>query len=563
MSLAGQAAVRETIMPQVTIVGAGIAGLAAALRLTERGFDVTLLEQDDFLGGKLGAHTHEGHHRADFHEHSYHMYLNWYRNFWQIVKDVRILHHFMPEPGLAHLRPAGGNQPANLIDVGTVRTFWHNILSGVEPPLEMFLYAYSLVDLLGTPLPHRHRSDSSSVFAFTNSRPYGNRRSMFLHSETLAMAFSCPTYLASLNSYRNFIRYGVRHPDPMMWLLKGNTQQCLFEPLEKHMHEVADEHRGQGARLRIRRLTHLKKVHLSGDAITALEVDDLTESPTVIVSGHLREARRTSRVEPITGDVILAIPPKALARLVDLDILKVAPSLGNVSKLRSEPMASLNVYFKRKLPNVPKEIAILLGSKYRLSFLDNSQCWQLGTPMATTFLNVIVSDFASLARGGQADDYAAIKEMIYDELSRYLEFNYEPASKNDDIDRDRSHLQTNVGETLFTNDVGTWEFRPETTCGIRNLFIAGDYCKTFVDVVSIEGAVVSGLMAAEAVRQRGDIGGPIAILKPETYPDVAWTALKVIGAPYAYAAKALSMASDVLKLGYDEMFPNGGSTNGE
>ena len=68
-------------MPQVTIIGAGIAGLAAALRLVERGFDVTLLEQDDFLGGKLGAHTHEGRYSADFHEHSYHMYLNWYRNF--------------------------------------------------------------------------------------------------------------------------------------------------------------------------------------------------------------------------------------------------------------------------------------------------------------------------------------------------------------------------------------------------------------------------------------------------------------------------------------------------
>src|SRR4051812_40980439 len=42
-------------MPEVTIVGGGIAGLTSALRLLERGFEVTLIEQDPFLGGMLRA----------------------------------------------------------------------------------------------------------------------------------------------------------------------------------------------------------------------------------------------------------------------------------------------------------------------------------------------------------------------------------------------------------------------------------------------------------------------------------------------------------------------------
>lgn len=544
-------------MPQVTIVGAGIAGLAAALRLVERGFDVTVLEQDDFLGGKLGAHTHEGRYSADYHEHSYHMYLNWYRNFWQIVEDVGIHHHFMPETGLAHLWPGRGNKPATLVNVGSASSFWQNVFCGLEPPLELFLYAYSLVDLLGTPLRDRHRSDQSSVFEFTNSRPYGGSRSMFLHSETLSMAFSCPTYLASLNSYRNFLSYGFRHPEPMMWLLKGNTQQCLFDPLEKHMQGVVRHNRARAAGLRIRKLNRVEKIHLKGDIITGLDVAELTDSPTIAESRHLRQFRKNSRTEPVTGDVILAVPPKALSRLVDLDILEVAPSIGDVSKLRSEPMATFNVYFKRKLPNIPKEITILLDSKYKLSFLDQSQRWQQTPPPTATFLNVMASDFAILARYSEGGDYATIKEALCHELSRYLEFDYDPVSKNDDIDRDRSHVQTNVGEELFTNDVGTWQFRPETTCGIRNLFIAGDYCRTFIDVVTIEGAVVSGLMAAEAVRRRAAIGEPINIRKPDTYPDAALIALKMLGAPYAYAARAVSMALDVVQAGYREVFPNG------
>src|SRR5258708_13878535 len=91
-----------TDMPEVTIVGAGIAGLAAALRLAERGFKVTLYEQNDFLGGKLGAHNHsldgKPAYANDYHEHSFHMYLNWYHNFWQIAEEIKMRHLFKAQP---------------------------------------------------------------------------------------------------------------------------------------------------------------------------------------------------------------------------------------------------------------------------------------------------------------------------------------------------------------------------------------------------------------------------------------------------------------------------------
>jgi len=59
-------------MPEVTIVGGGIAGLTSALRLLQRGFDVTLLEQDDFLGGMLRAALCDDSECHVRHEHSYH-----------------------------------------------------------------------------------------------------------------------------------------------------------------------------------------------------------------------------------------------------------------------------------------------------------------------------------------------------------------------------------------------------------------------------------------------------------------------------------------------------------
>ncbi|EHB53731.1 amine oxidase [Mycolicibacterium rhodesiae JS60] len=43
--------------PHVVVVGAGIAGLAAATGLTERGVSVELLERQDYLGGRVGGWT--------------------------------------------------------------------------------------------------------------------------------------------------------------------------------------------------------------------------------------------------------------------------------------------------------------------------------------------------------------------------------------------------------------------------------------------------------------------------------------------------------------------------
>jgi hypothetical protein len=89
------------------------------------------------------------------------------------------------------------------------------------------------------------------------------------------------------------------------------------------------------------------------------------------------------------------------------------------------------------------------------------------------------------------------------------------------------------------------------------LFIAGDFCKTSIDVVTIEGAVVSGLNAAEAIRRRHRVGAPIAIAEPEAYPVLPLAAMALAGAPLAYTARAISLADVALRRAYQSVFPNG------
>jgi hypothetical protein len=104
---------------RVAIVGAGIAGLTAALRLAERNYDAMIYERRSHIGGQLGAHTHSAEdfgktpyiggraHRPDtYHEHCYHVFLNWYHNFWQLTADIGVPRerHFEPRTSVRYLR---------------------------------------------------------------------------------------------------------------------------------------------------------------------------------------------------------------------------------------------------------------------------------------------------------------------------------------------------------------------------------------------------------------------------------------------------------------------------
>ena len=69
---------------------------------------------------------------------------------------------------------------------------------------------------------------------------------------------------------------------------------------------------------------------------------------------------------------------------------------------------------------------------------------------------------------------------------------------------------------LFLNTPGVWKYRPHAhraITGLENMFIAGDFCRSKVDLATMEGAVRSGYIAAEAVA--GAAGAPARFLLPD------------------------------------------------
>jgi len=527
-------------MPEVIIAGAGIAGISAAHALLKQGFDVTLLEADDYLGGSLGAPQHPR--TGDYHEHCYHMYLNWYHNFWAFMDEIGVRKAFMPMPIISYIQRNQHGKTYQQFNHGSPWTALRNIFSGPGHPANAFIYDYSLLDLIATTSFREDVLEKTSVHSFLTSRPYNTEEAINASTRVLAEAFACPSFLSSAGSYKSLIKYGLRLSTPSMWLLTGNTSEHLFTPWRTYLDKRAAD-RGWG-RLDIQPLSSVQELSMSPDG----HVDRIR----VGTMPHSRPASRGATVQPtssfwvpVRGDLILAIPPTQLAKLMSLEVVERAVSLWDVRRLRSEPMISLDLPFKRRLPNIPIGVTLLLDSYYQLSFLDQSQIWAASD--GKTALNLVASDANPLVDFSDKD----LIRLLLQELKYFVKFD------DADIDQERLYLQTNIGEQLFINEVGSWESRPSATCEIPNLFIAGDFCKTVVDVVTIEGAVVSGLNAAAAVRCRRRVGVPITIIEPQAYPVLPLAAMTLAGAPVAYAAKAISLADSAIRRAYQNVFPNG------
>jgi protoporphyrinogen oxidase len=534
---------------RVAVVGAGLAGLTAALRLLERGYEVAVYERKRYVGGKFGAHTHtaeEFRHRPyvggvtyrpeTYHEHCYHMFLNWYHNFWRLAGDIGLSRDrdFEPRTAVKHLRRGEFPRTTEIVNPGTVTAGWQNLFSGVRSVPDMFLYSFSILDLLAQRFGDSGLIDRYTVNGFLQSRPYATEGSADLHEHTLAKAFACPSYLTAARSYQAFAKYSLRLPDPMMWVLRGDCERHFNAPLRARLDAL-------GCRWQLGREVRTV-IHDAETGALTLESRPCAnaELPHPPARPGQPEAGPDRAVDAFDY-VILAVPPSAVRDFLKSNVALarqfVTQERGTIEKLHTEAIASLDLYLKRTVPGLPKEHVVLLDSRYGLTVVDNSQLWP---GLATTCLNVAATDFEALA---ELPEDVVMREIVA-ELGNYLPVTHE--------DVDYWHIETNAGDELFLNEVGSEQWRPGARTPVPGLFLAGDYCQTFIDVVTIEGAVVSGLTAARALQEQvaadraGAIGAddpllrPIDIVEPEAYPRWMLFGLVTMLAPWAVAAKVWS-----------------------
>ena len=80
---------------RVAVIGGGVAGLTAAVTLARRGFSVTLLEKNSYLGGKLGSWEVElAPGRKTWVSHGFHAFFPHYWNLNRFLDSLNLRRDF-------------------------------------------------------------------------------------------------------------------------------------------------------------------------------------------------------------------------------------------------------------------------------------------------------------------------------------------------------------------------------------------------------------------------------------------------------------------------------------
>ncbi len=517
----------------VTIVGAGLAGMTAALHLLEAGFDVTVFETQDHVGGKFDAV------RDSYglpHEHAYHFLADWCLNFWDVAARVGLGPGDVVERDvIKFLTPGSAPLESRLTRLGhgaSLLRFWDNVNEAPIPAADMIAYVASLLDLVvaGPDDEGLEFLNRVPVNGFMRSLEYMTDLAALLHQEALAKAFAIPSYETSVRAYRTFVRYFGR--DTGGWILNGPVDKAFWKPFENTLESFRQRGRRYDLYLR-HRVEEVLVVKDSGrPCVTRIRV--------------AREGGMSTWWD--VDNLILTIPSQALADLVEqspgLRDLDQSEGLGllDVRKLRSRQMASLDIYVRPALKGIPGEHVTMiqdpvqyeagpnlgmvrtagngLGSKYGLSFVDNFQVWAgetKGRASTESWLNLVSADFDALA----GLDSVTVKTELLQELSHYVPF--------DGQDIYHWHLRLNDQAPLFMNTVGSWAYRPETRLDpeyrldcvwshVPNLYVAGDYCRSHVDLVCLEGAVATAINVACALARQHEGEG---VNPPKRPPEVS------------------------------------------
>ena len=505
---------------EVAVVGGGIAGLTAALCLVRQGYGVTLFEESDTLGGNLST-TWIGGRPYDVYPH---MFPGWYANFWRIFEDdlgLKREDHFAAQNTIK-LRRKGESGFIDLYNPTTVESLWRNLTSGALPPPDLFLLGFHMLDLAGQPFAAQGLSRRLTVNGHLYSRGYATERAADFSNYILELIWSISSDRTSAPTYQDFIKHTFQFPtpSPFAWMLRGDAETNVMAPWRAKLESL-------GCAIQ------------TGAAVVGVETNRGAATLT-LANGEVVQA----------DNLILAVPAKCLAELAmkgakGLRLVDHVPGLSLAARLRAESISVVTVTFRTVLTGVPREIVGLLDTEASLSVADISQLWDLAPPAPgrTVLVLACSNPYALPALTEHERGWAMIRT-----LADYLPV-FDPGTRwddpNCDVDWGLSHYASNARHKIHIDQVGDDPGMPEAAYdALPGVYFAGDFCRTDVQMATIEAAAQSGILAAQAVQKRRPRGAPIEMTPHAVHSEASFLAAKLLLLPLAYGAAAWSHAID-------------------
>lgn len=448
----------------MTIVGGGLAGLAAAVALAGQGVPVEVLESRDRLGGRASSFADPE--TGETVDNCQHVSMGCCTNLQHFCRTVGIADRFRIVPSLAFFDPEG-------------RT---STLSAAPLPAPLHL-APAFARLKYLTLGEKFRL-AGGLRALARHRPGDADRSQTFRdwliqhrqSARLIERFWDVVLVSALSESLDRIDVGHARKvfvDGFLRHRLGWQVQVPTVPLDElYGQPVVDWLTRHGGTVRCR--APVRRLHGSCGGVTAVELRDGTQQPV--------------------GDVVLAVPQHRVLDLLPADVA-AAPPLAGVSQLESAPITSLHLWFDRRITELPQ--AVLIGRLSQWVFQrQEPETSDGGAPAIAESpprwaYQVVISASRSLRGAPQTE----IRDRVLAELAELW-----PAAAAAQLVHWRLVTEQRA---VFSVVPGVDRLRPVQQSPAANLQLAGDWTATGWPA-TMEGAVRSGYLAAENVlRRRG------------------------------------------------------------
>lgn len=457
--------------PRVIVVGAGIAGLAAATGLAERGVDVEIVERESYLGGRVGGWTEQLDDDTPVAmNRGFHAFFRQYYNLRNLLRRI--------DPGLDMLSPV---LDYPLVD-GQGR---HDTFRGLPqtPPLNALAFAlrsptFRVKDLLqlnaraaaplaavSVPAIYRRLDhvDADAFLRDINFPPAARHLAFEVFSRSF---FAEPTDLSAAELATMFHIYFLGSSEGLVFdVANANFETALWDPLRTYLESLG------------------VRVH------TGVSVSEVRTGTRFDV--------RTGAGDELTADgVVLATDVSGLQRIV-----AASPDLGDVT-------------WRDRIAGLHTAPPFVVQRLWLDSPVDPDRAAFLGTGGRPPLDNVSVLDRYereaidwSRRTGGSVVELHsyAVTDEVTDVTSRLLPRLHElyPETKNANI----------VGERVLCRQdcprfaPGDFATRPSVITPTPGLALAGDGVRIDLPVALMERAATTGWAAANLLLGRYGVAG--------------------------------------------------------
>ncbi len=516
---------RPVTKPTVFVLGGGIAGMTAAHELIDRGFAVTVFEAKDLPGGKARGipvpNSAVGKRKPLPGEHGFRFFPGFYRHMPDTLRRIpfgkkRVSDNLVATEQTLVARIGDGD----VIFPTSMLATPGDLVNGFEsferlgiPDRELAHFTWRLLVLLTSCTRRRFQQwENESWWEFIGAAEPGCSE-LFKKYCADGVTRSCVACRAELMSARSagyillqllfdLVRPGAR----VDRVLNGPTNEVWLDLWHDHLERLGVEYR-LGA--------EVQAIHFANGRIHHI---------TVVQNGE--------RQQHSADYYVAALPVEKIANFLTVRMRAADESLDRLSTgfdtaaLRTEWMNGIQYFLKQDVPMVAGH-TLYIDSLWSLTSISQRQFWpgtdlkKYGDGTVGGVLSVDISDWHKEGfNGKRAVDCTTLEEIeseVRAQLKAHLNDDREERLRDANIVRwfvdddimfpNPKAVPANL-EPLLINTAGSYAYRPHATTSIPNLFLAGDYVRTNMDLATMESAnesarrAVNGILARSGWRAR-------------------------------------------------------------